>query len=307
MKTRSLILTLAAVIIVLAVSISAVIVNYATIVNNKNSFIETQKNTISAADSEIQALKVEQTNLTDQVLNLQEQISQVQNWLNGNRTAYSTQVSSLNSQLTNLNGQLTALQGQIVNLEAQNATLNNQITALSSQISSYLSATNNAIPTVQQLAPQVQYINVSQSPPVDVAALFNNGVITGQWYLYWNNSWKTLVPIFVWSGSESFNANNLPPFEPETMYIFQWIDSYGNVDNSFSCNIRSTPTPGIYGVELSNMDGANGIYIQLMLGANRVFPIFPGSDTTDAEPKIGYNFLWYDSNNDSIIPTYSTG
>ena len=307
MKTRTVVLTLSVAVIILTVSLSAVTINYTVAVEKKNSLIADQNSTILADESQILILKTQQTNLTDQVLKLQEQEAQVQNWLNGNETAYTTQVSSLSSQIAVVQGQVTALQEQITNLDAQNATLNNQLSSLSAQILSYLNATNNAIPAMQQLTPQVQYFNNSEEPSADAAALFNNGIITAQWYLYWNNSWKSLVPTFVWNGTESFNANNMPPFEPETMYVFQWVDGYGNVDNSFSCNIRSTPTPGIYGVEVSNMDGANGVYIQLTLGSHRVFPLFPGADTSYVEPKIGYNFLWYNSNNDTIIPSYSTG
>ena len=152
------------------------------------------------------------------------------NWLNGNRT----QISALNS--------------KIASLEAENASLNGQI-------ASYLTATNGAIPSIQQIAPrpststQPRCRRLMWQRCLTTAQSRLSGTCTGADRLE-----AACAHIRV-ERSGILQLQQPAPFEPEPSTFSSGSDTYGNVDCSFTCNIRSTPTAGIYGVESTTSTG----------------------------------------------------
>ena len=267
---RSFAVALGIICIVLIASLSGAVAYYTSKITEKNRAISN----LQTLNDQIQTYLNENKTL----------LNQTQNWLQDNITSY-IRLQTLNDQIQTYLNENKTLLNQTQNWLENNITYYNSL----------------------RTQKEVQYLNLSQ-PPLDVAALFNNGTITGQWCQYYNNpiTWLDLAPVYVWKGVESFNFDNEPPFVNESLFIFQYQDPYGNNDNSFGVAIRSTPTTGVYGVECFNMDGSNGNEIQLTLGSHRIFPLFPGAQINPtSEPKIGYNFMWYNANTDTILITYS--
>jgi hypothetical protein len=129
--------------------------------------------------------------------------------------------------------------------------------------------------------PELAYL-----PPRNHQTLFDSKTIRGLHHKPWvtpPDDWKELDPVFVWTGVESLNFDNKPPFTVKSIWIFEWRDEYGNRDNAFGVSLWETDVPDAYKIEVYNMDGTNGDKHKLILGSEEIFPLFEGTTVASRE------------------------